>query len=105
MAAMKKSKSSAKKRAAKKPAAKRQQTARPSSAKNAVKRTRRADSKRDAVKSPRQQRGQKVAAPPATRLSSGTLGREPDRKPAKKAESRPNRPPATLPIPQSTFFF
>jgi hypothetical protein len=61
----------------------------------ATKRTRRAPSTkakgRSAVKSPRAaRRGEVVSAA---------------RKPAKKADARPSRPPAVLPIPQSTFFF
>ena len=103
MAASKKSKSSAKNRAPKRTAGKRQPAR--GSAKNATKRTRRAATKGDAVKSPRTR-----SAPPSkaavTPLASARLGgREPERKPLKKAEPRANRPPAVLPIPQSTFFF
>ena len=66
-------------------------------AKAGAKRTRRATGSktkpRRAVKSPRAARRADVASPVA------------ERKPAKKAEPRPQRPPAVLPIPQSTFFF
>src|SRR5262245_31469770 len=101
MAASKKSKSSAKSRVAKKPAGKKQ-VARPSAKSAAAKRNRRADTKRDGVKSPRKQASRPTNG--VTQLSSAALGREPERKPVKKAE-RPSRPPAVLPIPQSTFFF
>jgi len=106
MAASKKSKSSAKNRAPKRTPGKRQQPAR-GSAKSAAKRTRRASTKGDAVKSPRTRSTppsskKTVATPLAT---PGLGGREPERKPVKKAEPRTNRPPAVLPIPQSTFFF
>ncbi|HWM87102.1 MAG TPA: hypothetical protein VNO33_14710 [Kofleriaceae bacterium] len=97
--AAKKSKSAVKNRAAKKSAGKRQPTR--GAAKSAAKRARR-PAKRDAVKSPR---SQAVRGASVTRLASAGLAREPERKPVKKAESRPNRPPAVLPIPQSTFFF
>ena len=67
-------------------------------AKSGAKRTRRATGTtkakpRRAVKSPRVASGTEVVSPIARR------------KPAKKAEPRPQRPPAVLPIPQSTFFF
>ncbi len=66
-------------------------------AKTAAKRTRRATGAkpkvRSAVKSPRAPRRSEAVAVVAAR------------KPAKKAEPRPQRPPAVLPIPQSTFFF
>ncbi|HEU5059510.1 MAG TPA: hypothetical protein VFU21_23410 [Kofleriaceae bacterium] len=67
-------------------------------AKAAAKRTRRAASPggkskaKSAVKSPRARAVEPVVAAA-------------ERKPAKKAEPRPQRPPAVLPIPQSTFFF
>ncbi len=102
MAASKKSKSSAKNRAAKKAAGKRQPAR--GSAKTAAKRTRRVTSKGDAVKTPRKRAAQ-LSVQSATRLASAALGREPERKPLKKAEPRAKRPPAVLPIPQSTFFF
>jgi hypothetical protein len=60
-------------------------------AKSALKRTRRASvASKGAVKTPR---------------ASAHKQLEPERKPIKKAEVRPVRPPAVLPIPQSTFFF
>jgi hypothetical protein len=63
-------------------------------AKNALKRTRRAGvASKGAVKTPR-------AAMPGRREEA-----EAGRKPIKKVEARPVRPPAVLPIPQSTFFF
>jgi hypothetical protein len=67
-------------------------------AKSAAKRTRRAASTtkakgKSAVKSPRATRSVQPVSAVAVR------------KPAKKAEPRPQRPPAVLPIPQSTFFF
>ena len=63
-------------------------TAKRPAAKNAIKRTRRASvASKGAAKTPRRE----------------TL--EIERKPVKKVEVRPPRPPAVLPIPQSTFFF
>ena len=60
-------------------------------AKSALKRTRRASvSSKGAVKTPRANLHKQL---------------EPERKPVKKVEARPVRPPAVLPIPQSTFFF
>jgi hypothetical protein len=102
MAASKKTKSSAKSRPAKRTAGKRQPSRAPG--KTVAKRSRRATTKNDAAKSPRK-RTTRSAAPPATALTSASRVREGDRKPVKKAESRPKRPPAVLPIPQSTFFF
>lgn len=65
--------------------------------KSAAKRTRRAartkTKARRAVKSPRAPRNVTSASAVA------------QRKPAKKADPRPQRPPAVLPIPQATFFF
>jgi hypothetical protein len=66
--------------------------------KTSPKRTRRASRSKpkasSAVKSPRAPRRTETAVAPVA-----------DRKPVKKAEPRPQRPPAVLPIPQSTFFF
>jgi hypothetical protein len=104
MSASKKSKTPAKSRAAKKLAAKpaqRKQTARAAS-RNDGKRARTPSATRDAAKSPRKPSAE--ASRQTTRLTAAALGQE-ERKPAKKAEARPNRPPAVLPIPQSTFFF
>jgi hypothetical protein len=101
MAASKKSKSSSKNRAAKKVMGKRPARG---AARTAARPTRRTTGKGDAVKTPRK-RAAPATAQPATRLATAALGREPERKPLKKAEPRPNRPPAVLPIPQSTFFF
>jgi hypothetical protein len=57
-------------------------------------------------------RGPKAAAPKRTRRATppgvsakATRFGELERRPARKAEPRPERPPAVLPIPQSTFFF
>ena len=82
----------------------------------AVKRTRRAGTasggsgggaagtKRTAAKSPRSQRAPtKKSAARRVELRDRTA--EPARKPARKAPPREDRPPAVLPIPQSTFFF
>ena len=102
MAATKKSKSSAKSRGAKKSASKR--TPARGSAKTAPKRSRRQGTKGQAVNSVRAQSRARTVSP-AIPLASGALGREPERKSLKKAEPSPNRPPAVLPIPQSTFFF
>ena len=102
MAANKKSKSSAKSRGAKKSASKRQPAR--GSAKTAPKRSRRNGSKGQALNSPRGQLRARTVSP-ATPLATAALGREPERKSLKKSEARPNRPPAVLPIPQSTFFF
>jgi hypothetical protein len=99
MATSKKKSSSAKNRGGKKPAGKRPPNR--GAAKSAVKRTVRGGAKRGAAKTPHT----KAAPAASTRISTAALGREPERKPVKKAESRPNRPPAVLPIPQSTFFF
>lgn len=101
MAASKKKTSSAKNRVGKKPAGKRQPVR--TSAKNGVKGANRASAKRGAAKTRRSKKAPSTAT--TTRLSNAALGTEPERKPVKKAESRPNRPPAVLPIPQSTFFF
>ena len=52
--------------------------------------------------------GTRVRTPAPASLSSAVSAprsRELERKPARKAEPRPDRPPAVLPIPQSTFFF
>jgi hypothetical protein len=95
--AARKVKSAANGRARKKTA--KSPTVRGRGAKSAAKRTRRAASTtkakgKSAVKSPRVTRTvQPVTAVVAVR------------KPTKKAEPRPQRPPAVLPIPQSTFFF
>ena len=99
MAASKKGKSAVKSRVAKKSSVRRQPAR--GSAKTAAKRTN--GSKTGPAKT-------KVTAPRASESRTGSLtaavmAREPERKPAKKAEPRPPRPPAVLPIPQSTFIF
>lgn len=105
MAASKKSKSSVKSRAAKRPGAKTGKRQPPrGSAKTAAKRSRRAVSKSDAVKVTRK-RARPSTESGVAPLARASLGREPERKPLKKAEARSKRPPAVLPIPQSTFFF
>jgi hypothetical protein len=101
MPGSKKSKSAAKNRHSKKPAGKRLPAR--GAAKSAAKRSKSVPAKRDAAKAPRVASSPSVSS--TTRLSTAALGREPERKPVKKAEPRPNRPPAVLPIPQSTFFF
>jgi len=100
MPGSKKSKSTGKNRLAGKVASKRR-AARPA-AKTAVKQARREGGKRDAMKAPPAKSANKATVTP---LAKAALAAEPERKPAKKAESRANRPPAALPIPQSTFFF
>jgi hypothetical protein len=93
--AARKVKSAAKGRARKKTA--KSSAVRGREAKAPAKRTRRATGTKtkakSAVKSPRVPRGVEPVAVVA------------ERKPAKKAEPRPERPPAVLPIPQATFFF
>lgn len=98
MAVSKKGKSAMKSRVAKKTSVRRQPRG---SVKTAAKRTN--GSKSGAAKT-------KVTPPRAsesrrTLLTAAVMAREPERKPAKKAEQRPPRPPAVLPIPQSTFIF
>ena len=91
------------KKATKRPMSSRRAAAKKSSAKrpggkNVMKRTRRASTvTKGAAKSPRRENR-------ATASARGSQG-ELERKPAKKVEVRPARPPAVLPIPQSTFFF
>ncbi len=63
------------------------------------KRTRRATGGRKAKAS------SAVKSPRAPRRTETALAQVAERKPAKKAEPRPQRPPAVLPIPQATFFF
>lgn len=98
MAASKKGKSAVKSRVAKKPSARRQPAR--GSAKTATKRASgaKAGPAKTKVRPPRASEARTAA------LASAVM-REPDRKPAKKAEQRPPRPPAVLPIPQSTFIF
>jgi hypothetical protein len=62
----------------------------------AAKRTRRPSTTKGAAKSPR------TAVAPTVPVATVTPAQ---RKPVKKAEPRPSRPPAVLPIPQATFFF
>jgi hypothetical protein len=101
MPGSKKSKSAGKSQHSKKPSNKRLPAR--GAAKTSVKRTKPASAKREVAKSPRAKSTPTVSSP--TQLSTAALAREPERKPVKKAEPRPNRPPAVLPIPQSTFFF
>jgi hypothetical protein len=106
----KKSKNSVKGRAAKRAGAKtgKRQPVRGSEkgkGKSLARRSRRAATRGDAVKTPAKRTRGSLAESPSSSLARASLGREPERKPLKKAEPRPNRPPAVLPIPQSTFFF
>ena len=102
MAARKKRRARVRTRAAKKAMGKRRRRAEPP--RLPAKRTRRATGKAERGEIAAQARGE---ADGATGYSTGQCRARPraERKPLKKAEPRSNRPPAVLPIPQSTFFF
>lgn len=70
--------------------------------------TKKSNAKRPAAKSAlKRTRRAAVASKGAAKTPRASMHKqlEPERKPIKKVEARPVRPPAVLPIPQSTFFF